>query len=460
MFLNEFLTEYDDSLGSELNIDPLGLQVIWSAFGQQIFQNRISSISNDIRNYTLNLFNHWLIKNLIDDDLVALGSGLKKVYAGKNDLNFKHACLIYLENLYVYSVIAHQDTADLESTGVLGISKARRRWYERGGNPRLSFSHNSEAQVLVRQTMLGVSGRYKTPLVEMGFFNRQYHYSLPTAAPLWKRAEALIKSVPTLSRLYGVLRLHLRDLLASNSGEPKRDFSDIPTTLKLALIEAFPSSAAVGARTCDFWLSVTELDQGAPGALYKVLSPAKSGEGLSSASAAAVFEKAVKHPLPPEAQDKLEHVRLLEPLLGELDLLFNLMLAEKSQSLEQAERRWEALGRNAATLASYAAPIEENVAMSSVLSATGQSRLNRLLILARQGDVPAQMCALLNYHAQVMESRGQSPWLTLVNGAQLKLHVRPRSEPTFADRPLGCWVHQYYIPQFRHLLGGLQGVAA
>ena len=45
MLLNEFLTEYDDSLGSELNIDPLGLQVIWSAFGQQIFQNRISSIS-------------------------------------------------------------------------------------------------------------------------------------------------------------------------------------------------------------------------------------------------------------------------------------------------------------------------------------------------------------------------------------------------------------------------------
>ena len=168
----------------------------------------------------------------------------------------------------------------------------------------------------------------------------------------------------------------------------------------------------------------------------------------------------MKQPLSLKAQGKLEHVRLLEPLLGELDLLFNLMLAEKSQSLKEVQRRWEALGRNAATLKSYADPIEENVAMSSVLSATGQSRLNRLLILARQGDAPAQICTLLNYHAQVMESRGQSPWLTLVNGAQLKLPVRPRAEPTLADRPLGCWVHQYYIPQFRHLLGGLQGVAA
>lgn len=460
MLLNEFLTEYDDSLGSELNIDPLGLQVIWSAFGQQIFQNRISSISNDVRNYTLNLFNHWLIKNLIDDESVALGNGLKKVYAGKNDLNFKHACLVYLENLYVYSVIAHQDTAGLESTGVLGISKARRRWYERGENPRLLFSHGSEAQVLVRQTMLGVSGRYKTPLVEMGFFDRQYHYSLPTAAPLWKSAGTLINSVPTLSHLYDELRLHLRELLASNSGEPKWDFCDIPTTLTQALTEAFPSSAVVGANTRGFWLSVTELDQGAPGALYKVLSPAKSGEGLSSASAADVFAMAVRQPLSREEQDKLEHVRLLEPLLGELDLLFNLMLAEKSQSLKEVQQRWQVFGRNAVTLTSYAAPFEENVAMSSVLSATGQSRLNRLLVLTRRDNVQAQMCALLDYHAEVMESRGQSPWLSLINGAQLKLQVRPRGEPAIADRPLGGWVHQYYIPQFRHLLGGLQGVTA
>ena len=346
------------------------------------------------------------------------------------------------------SVIAHQDAAGLESTGVLGISKARRRWYERGENPRLLFSHGSEAQVLVRQTMLGVSGRYKTPLVEMGFFDRQYHYSLPTAAPLWKSAGTLINSVTTLSHLYGELRVHLRKLLASNSGEPKWDFSDVPTTLTQALIEAFPSSAVVGARTRGFWLSVTELDQGAPGALYKVLSPGKSGEELSKASAADVFEEAMRQPLSREAQEKLEHVRLLEPLLGEMDLLFNLMLAEKSQSLEEVERRWEYFGRNALTLTSYAAAIEENVAMSSVLSATGQSRLNRLLVLARQDNVQTQIRALLDYHAEIMESRGQSPWLTLTNGAQLKLHVRPRGEPALADRLPGSWVHQYYIPQF------------
>lgn len=74
MLLDAFLAEYDENRGSELIIDHLGLQVIWSGFSQQIFQNRISSIFNDICNFTLNLFSHFLIKSLVEDDSVAMGS--------------------------------------------------------------------------------------------------------------------------------------------------------------------------------------------------------------------------------------------------------------------------------------------------------------------------------------------------------------------------------------------------
>ncbi|MDD1956911.1 hypothetical protein NP552_17865 [Pseudomonas sp. 8209] len=455
MLLNAFLTEYDENLGNELNIDPLGLQVIWSGFGQQIFQNRISSISNDIRNFTMNLFNHFLIKSLVEDDSIALGSGLRKVYDGKHDLSFKHACLMYLENLYVYSVIAHEDAEGLESTGVLGISKARRRWYDSNANPSLTFSHGVEAQVLVRQTLLGVSGRYKTPLLEMGYFDRHYRYNLPTATELWQKADTLISNTPTLSRLYNLLRPHLEGLLASRV-RPKISFQDIPATLTKALVEAFPSSAAVGGRTRTFWLSTTGLNQGASGALYKVLSSPEH-EG---AAAAVVFEKAMKQPLPKDALQKLEHVRLLEPLLSELDLLFHLMLAEKSQPVHTVRQRWKALGRNASTLAACAAAIQADTSMMTVLSSTGLTRLKGLLSVAMEDNADAQMDALLSYHALTMESRGQSPWVTRADRQQLKTHVRPRGEPTLADRPPGSWVNQYYIPQFRHLLAGLHGVAA
>ena len=38
MQLSHILTEYDDELSGDSYIDPLGVLVIWSAFGQQIFQ--------------------------------------------------------------------------------------------------------------------------------------------------------------------------------------------------------------------------------------------------------------------------------------------------------------------------------------------------------------------------------------------------------------------------------------
>jgi hypothetical protein len=119
--LDTLLTEFDETISSELNIDPLGLLVIWSSYGQDIFRRRISSISNDVRNYTLNLFNHAAIRSLIEDDGAALGKGLRSdpAYAGrgKDSIAFKQACLIYLENVFTYAMIEAQDENGVE-TGV------------------------------------------------------------------------------------------------------------------------------------------------------------------------------------------------------------------------------------------------------------------------------------------------------------------------------------------------------
>lgn len=165
--LDGILTEFDETIKNELIVDPLGLLVIWSSYGQDIFQRRISSISNDVRNFTLNLFNHSVIKSLIEDDNVILVKGLRNDPAyggmGKNSAAFKQACLIYLENVFTYSMIAAQNKKGVETTGVLGISKARSQWDKTLGNPQLLFSHKSNANVLIRQNSLGVSGRYKPP---------------------------------------------------------------------------------------------------------------------------------------------------------------------------------------------------------------------------------------------------------------------------------------------------------
>lgn len=462
--LNEILTEYDDTISSELNVDPLGLLVIWSSYGQNIFRRRISSISNDVRNFTLNLFNHAVIRALIDDDSVILGKGLRNdpAYGGrdKNSTAFKQACLIYLENVFTYVMIEKQDQKDVETTGILGISKARRRWDEARGNPRLLFSHEPNAHVLVRQHSLGVSGRYKTPLVEMEFFDGAYDYALPESRVQWEkvRTQLLAKSKP-LANLYKLVRMHLAELLTDVRRIPECRFSDLPTELKRAFVSAFRSPVVVGRYTRDFWFAVTELDQGAPGALYQILKQEwTSANQRQEHKTADVFEQAAANrSLTDDDKTKLEYVRLLEPFLAEMDLLLGVMLSAKSQTLDEAANKCKFLGRDAHTLPDRAAQIEMNAAMQTQASGTASVRLSELISLACTTNIEQQMIGLLQYHEKVMQARGQSPWLRLLGGNQLKVDVRIRQLPVKDDRPVDTWVHHYYLPQFRNLLSGMWG---
>jgi hypothetical protein len=462
--LDEILTEFDETISSELNVDPLGLLVIWSSYGQGIFRRRISSISNDVRNFTLNLFNHAVIRSLIEDDGVVLSKGLSSYPAyggrGKDSAAFKQACLIYLENTFTYAMIAAQNQKGVETTGILGISKARRRWEETQGNPRLLFSHDPIAHVLVRQNSLGVSGRYKTPLVEMKFFDSAYDYALPESRPQWEkvRAQLLAKSKP-LARLHKLALEHLTKLLDDVRRIPEHSFSGLPTELKRAFVSAFRSPVVVGAYTRDFWLAVTELNQGAPGALYEVLNQEWTAAGQhQERQTSDVFAQAAENrSLSADDKNKLEYVRLLEPFLAELDLLLDVMLSAKTQTLDEATSKWKSLGRNAHTLPDRAAPIETNTAMQAQASGTASGRLGELLALARGTNIQQQMEGLLQYHNKVMQARSQSPWLRLLGGKQLKVDVRIRKLPAKDNRPVGAWVHHYYLPQFRHLLSGLRG---
>jgi hypothetical protein len=462
--LNEILTEFDETISCELNVDPLGLLVIWSSYGQNIFRRRISSISNDVRNYTLNLFNHAVIRSLIEDDDVILGKGLRSDPAytgrGKDSVAFKQACLIYLENVFTYAMIDAQNQKDVETMGILGISKARRRWEETQGNPRLLFSHESKAHILVRQNSLGVSGRYKTPLVEMKFFDGAYDYALPESRPQWEKArmQLLTKSKP-LARLLKLVLKHLTELLSDVRRMPERSFSDLPNDLKRTFVSAFRTPVVVGSYTSDFWLAVTELNQGAPGALYTVINQCCiSADQRQEHQTADVFAKATANPaLAADDKIKLEYVRLLEPFLAELDLLLGVMLSAKSQSLDEAAIKWKTLGRDARTLSDRAETIKTNAAMQAQASGTASRRLDELLTLAHATTIHQQMESMLQYHEKVMQARDQSPWLRLLGGNQLKVDVRIRQLPAKDERPVGAWVHHYYLPQFRNFLSGLRG---
>ena len=461
------LTEYDDSVSSDMNVDPLGMLVIWSAYGQKIFRNRISSISNDVRNFTLNLFNHAVIRQVMEDDDIVPSTALlrEKDYAGhgKQALPFRQACLVYLENLYAFSMVAAEvrPIPGLATGGVLGIAKARRDWRAHENNPELLFSHRKEAHVLVRQHSLGVSGRYKTPLVQMGFFDNRYNSRAANCLALWDKVETMLFGRwPALAALRKMAVMHLKEVLATPKASPRIRLNAIPRPLRDAFVTTFRSPQAVGQHARDFWLEVSELNRGAAGALYAALQQEWLEDGTRDASRnpAEVFAEARQTSGSDAAtQAQLEHVMLLEPLLGEIDLLMTMMLSAKSQTLDDVAREWKHAGRNAKTLQKIAAPVAANAAMLAEASGATAARLKKLLALAMEDTLHDQVRHLLTYHEQVMQARSQSPWLRLTARQELKTDVGVRSVPDQVGPPGTRWVHHYYLPQFRVLLDGLRG---
>ena len=460
MQLARFVTDYDESLSGDSYIDPLGQLVIWSTFGAKIFNNRVNSISNDVRNYTLNLLNHSLIRDLITDDSVVIGGALAAEVRDKNSLSFKQACLIYLENCFTYALITADASAVLDTAGILGGANGRKQLDK---DPILTLSHKADAHLLVRQLSLGVSGRYKTPFVEIGFFDGNYNYHLPKSAELWKKASVLFDESQTLGALYLEARKNLSNLISNSVGRstklPSHDLSELPSTLVSAYRKALSSPAFVGGSTRQFWLNATDLDQGAAGKLLIVLDGEASNKNVEELTAECVFQKAKQLcDVARETEEslKLEHIIKLEPLLAEIDLLFSLSLHKRHQSLGEVEALWRELGRDESTLYKFAASVRDDPSITNVARGTAKYRLDSLLSVAEMGTVEAQLLGILAYHAEVMRTRHQFPWVEISELESVKVNARTRPIPKKEAK--GTWLNGYYFPQFRNLANGFRGI--
>ncbi len=137
IILKNIFTEYDDSIHGDGNIDPLGMLVIWSGLGREIFSSRISSIANDLRSYTVNLLHHAVIKSLIEDSSVILSKKISSIYHDKNDLRFKQSCILMLENIYIFSMIQNSlADKNVALQGVPGSSNGRKIWENQLGRSK------------------------------------------------------------------------------------------------------------------------------------------------------------------------------------------------------------------------------------------------------------------------------------------------------------------------------------
>jgi hypothetical protein len=455
IILNNIFTEYDDSIHGDGNIDPLGMLVIWSGLGREIFSSRISSIANDLRSYTVNLLHHAVIKSLIEDSSVSLSNKISSIYHDKNDLKFKQSCILMLENIYIFSIIKNSfSDNNVTLQGVIGSSNGRKIWESQSANPKLAFGVDvKESQVLVRQLLLGVNGRYKSPMMFLEFFDSNYNYIQEGHA--WEYASEFIDKNRRLRKL----KQNLKDFLVENiltidSENPTIRFSDIPDEIKKSYGINFSTSKHIGSYATDFWLKITKLDQNAPGALRELILTKDDLEYSE------IIGKAINKPgLAPKEKTKLENIFSVEPLLSEISQLFTHLLNKKNHTVREVEEIWHnQWNRKVRTLNQYASKIRQHqlTEINKSISATAKYRLEKLLLIGEQTSLENQIKSLIQYHSEIMQQRGNTAWLRFDDG-QIKLFVRPRPlSEKVSDSTKKHWVHHYYLPEFKIMLDGMR----
>lgn len=258
--LTDFFTNYDSSISLPLERDPLGLQPIWTSLGNQIFSGAMTSVADDIRNYTINLVHHAVIIKLKEDH-----SDFWTDYKTKagSDAEAEARIILALEMLLAYSFVANPQWEN--TTGILGISSARKRWERTDQNNKIDLTkqpvdpklndYEGFVTLLVRQAGLGINGRYKGPFRKMELLEKSGCYKRKK----WEEA-----------RIFDELKVVYKDLI---NALVESIFASREQGFKLELkrIQQYEIFDKSRTKIEKLWLSLMGLKEGVAAAVYQSL---------------------------------------------------------------------------------------------------------------------------------------------------------------------------------------------
>lgn len=433
-YLENIFTEYDESLTKGLNIDPLGFQIVWTYFGQKIFQNKTTSVALDIRSYNINLFNHYIIYQIIQEN-----EGLSFKNLITNDITIKEKIektLILLENLLTWSWFSkRKEWKDQYQSGLLGTYKAISLWEDKNSYV-VNFNERdfSKIEVLKSQRALGVSGRYKGPFRAMGFFKEYEESSYKGNSELFEvEIKQLItpQDSPFHDLYYDVIKL-LQTAQINRNIEIGMD-----DTIVNSFESCFKNPKESAEITKEFWEKYLGLKQDESSIIYEHIDLPKKGEEIYNAKQ--IFEKALS-----EYPDNkiFQDINQLEPQLTYLNILFDYLISKSEHKISELDNeyisilgnfRWDNLS------------IDQN---SSVYF--------RIEELKKIKDYES----LIDYHRVVMEKRGQTPWIELKKDTTIKTNIvkniNHNIENLLSNKLDNNWLNDYYIYSMRSIKRGLE----
>ncbi len=430
----------DDSLYLDSSVDPLGFRVIWSYFGQKIFNYKLTTISTDIRNFNINLFHHHIIHDLFVNHPEIIDKAKNKFKTYLSEYDIKTGLIIFLEDLITYSLIYqshYKNNRDIDMLGILGSYKAEQNFVKNEGN--IILEAEKSKGVLIRQILLGVNGRYKGPFINMGLFTRNFQYTEPE----WIRVGKIIDSWGDGRLLAKRLIDIILNLIEEKTGEyPKDNFNNYKDDeeLQSLIINCFKQRKTIPELKL-FWEDKLGLKQGAVWSIYHQFDD----QAIAEKTPRIVFEKASQEENDKVEKMKIENILKLEPFLSICSQIFYSITDNGVKEVSSIEKDIEKL--------------RQLLQIEDVKLLTKESpRLQELVIAISSGETTARglMKTIVSYHEKIMRDRGGNSWVELKEGTKIKHYIYQSpimiTDKFIQERP---WYNNYYLDTVRNIRQGL-----
>ncbi len=421
----------DPTIVQEGSVDPLGMQVIWTHFGQKIFANKLTTVATDIRNYTVNLLQLHVLDRLKNDHSDLYEKAIQKFSSFKNEYDLKAGLLILMEDAMVFSLMLNNNEVDM--LGVLGSYNAEKQ-LSKDPNQVVIEAEKSKG-VLVRQLQLGVTGRYKGPFINMGLLTKTLQHSGD-----WVEIKTVIDQWQEGKQLARVLLKFIRKIIETKEGNyPTLTLFELRQNTEVInhYVNCF-GKFKMNAALHKFWLEKLGLEGGAAKSIYDQVGSTEKGIHTS-----VILEQA-RQTQSGKAELQLEQILRLEPFLSSVSQVFYLMTdignKKLSNILEQVEQ------------------LADRINQADISDMEIESpRLRTLVKFMKETNGESTQIAhkIIEYHTLIMQNRGGAAWVEIQDD-QLKHYIAQRTPISTKDFLLNnYWYHDYYLGPIRSIYFGL-----
>ena len=446
--MKEFFTIPDPDITSESSVDPMGIQVIWTHYGQEIFNEKLTTIANDLRVFTFNLFHNHLINSLYKNYPEQIQEAKNRYKAWATDADVKTGLLMFLEDVVTWTFYLHSEAAEqkVDAIGILGLTKARVK-HNSYPEDQIFLEAYKRAGLLKNQINLGMTGRYKGPMINMEFIDRSFCYYPKT----WENVERFMTK---WSQAMG-LELKLSELIIDKL--LKSNYKDYPRfTLTEVKRSKLYKEVCTGYLSCfgsskvpkavrEYWRDKLGLLSGAPKALYDQIALVNNGEYIDHSKIFSGARANLKNE--PAELEKVETIINIEPFLSHAEYLLRYLGQQSVKNLPDIQNDLMILRK-------------EITAAAMFIVHKPVTRLSELAkVMRSEGTLTEWLIRVLEYHKKIMDDRGGNKWVELDSLNNFKhyfgvpLPKEINTIPKYLDSK--GWLHTYYLGTVRNIYEGL-----